>query len=413
MSLGLPDARSRLAALAAGLAELDCQGLVVFAESAADPDMAPFTGAVHVGQSLLVVPRDGEPRLAYLTAMERDEAAATGLALLTPAELDVVRFQAQATEPADFFGHVLRNALKHAGLPPGRVALAGHGPAGVLWGTASKLAREGYVWVPGNSLLQTLRKGKTAAELAGLRRASAGTAEAMRAAARLLAAAEERGGELHLEGRALTVGRIRREVGQVLAGHGLEQPRGNLVAPAEEGAAPHSTGTDERVLRPHESLVVDLFPKGTLFADCTRTFCVGAPPEPLAKAYGAVARALETARAAARPGVRGWDLQEAVCRGFQEDGYATPLSHPGTTVGYVHNLGHGVGFDIHEAPTFRKANGAEGVLGPGDVFTLEPGLYDAEERYAVRLEDLYALTPEGLENLTPLPYELDPRAWPA
>jgi Xaa-Pro aminopeptidase len=80
-------------------------------------------------------------------------------------------------------------------------------------------------------------------------------------------------------------------------------------------------------------------------------------------------------------------------------------------VGYVHNLGHGVGFELHEAPTFRKANGAEGVLRTGDVFTLEPGLYDAEAGYAIRFEDLCALTEDGLENLTPLPYDLDPRAW--
>ena len=92
-------------------------------------------------------------------------------------------------------------------------------------------------------------------------------------------------------------------------------------------------------------------------------------------------------------------------------GYPTPISEPGTTRGYVHNLGHGVGFDLHELPTFKKSAGAEGVLREGDVFTLEPGLYDPEERWAVRLEDLHHLT-EGLEVLTPLPYELDPRAWP-
>ena len=47
----------------------------------------------------------------------------------------------------------------------------------------------------------------------------------------------------------------------------------------------------------------------------------------------------------------------------------------------------------------------------GDVFTLEPGLYEPAEGYGVRLEDLVHLGPEGLENLTPLPYALDPRAW--
>ncbi len=54
---------------------------------------------------------------------------------------------------------------------------------------------------------------------------------------------------------------------------------------------------------------------------------------------------------------------------------------------------------------------AEGTLGVGDVFTLEPGLYDPEAGFGVRLEDLVTLGGDGPVNLTPLPYELDPRAW--
>lgn len=197
----------------------------------------------------------------------------------------------------------------------------------------------------------------------------------------------------------------------VLTARGLEQPRGNIMAPGDEGGVPHSAGTPERAVRLGEPLVVDIFPRGILFADCTRTFCVGEPSEPLAAAYAVVREALERAYAAARPGVRGWDLQEAVCQLFQERGYPTPISHPGTLTGYVHGLGHGVGFQLHEQPVFRKETGAEGVIAEGDVFTLEPGLYDPGAGYGVRLEDLVWLGPDGLENLTPLPYDLDPRAW--
>ena len=87
------------------------------------------------------------------------------------------------------------------------------------------------------------------------------------------------------------------------------------------------------------------------------------------------------------------------------------MSHPGTTRGYVHGLGHGVGFELHEYPSFRRHAGPEGVLAAGDVITLEPGLYEPEQGFGVRLEDLVALVADGSENLTPLPYELDPRAW--
>lgn len=402
----------RLATLWAGLEELGCEALLVLARSSQDPDLAPFVGNVHLGESQLVVAKGGPARLAYLTPMEREEAAATGLHLITPEQLDMARWQSQAAEPADLMAWVAERSLEAAGIPPGRVALAGHGQAGVIQAAFSSLARKGWTWVAGNPILLAVRKSKSAAELAGIRKSAEGVSATMRRVASRLAAASVRDGELWLDGERLTVARLRSEVGQVLAAHGLEQPKGNILAPGEEGGVPHSTGTPERVLRAGESLIVDLFPRGTLFADCTRTFCVGGPPEGLRRAHAVVLAALERAHLRARLGVRGWAIQEEVCDLFDAEGFPTQISTPGTARGYVHNLGHGVGFDLHEQPIFRKAAGAEGVLRQGDVFTLEPGLYEPEVGgYGVRLEDLVHLGPEGLENLTPLPYELDPRAW--
>jgi Xaa-Pro aminopeptidase len=407
----------RLVELSAGLAELGCEALLVLARTSQDPDLAPFVGSVHLGECQLVAPRGGPLHLAYLTPMERDEAAATGLALLTPEALDLTRWASEAPEPADHMARVAQKSLELAGIAPGRLALAGHGQAGVIVAACNRLTRDGWTFVPGNGLVLAVRKRKTQAELDALRAASAATCAAMRAVAGLLAAAVVRDGRdgatLALEGEALKVARLRDEVARVIAHHGLEQPKGNIIAPAEEGGVPHSTGTQDRVLRAGESLIVDLYPHGTLWSDCTRTFCVGTPPEPLARAWAAVRDAVETAHLRAVPGVRGWDLQETVCALFDQRGYKTPISSPGTTTGYVHNLGHGVGFDLHEQPIFKKISGAEGVLREGDVFTLEPGLYDPTPGtgYGVRLEDLVWLGPDGPESLTPLPYDLDPRAW--
>jgi Xaa-Pro aminopeptidase len=406
--------RARLDALSAGLEEMGCEALLVLAPSAEDTDLAPFLrSAVHLGECFLVLPRGGEPRLGFLTLMEREEAAATGLALLTPDDLDISRLSSEMTEAGPFLARVWGRALELCGLRPGRVALAGHGPAGVIQGACSLLAVQGWVWVPGNSLVFASRKRKEAPELAGIREAAAGTCEAMRAVAALLAASsyDGRGSELKVDGEPLTVARVRAEVARVLVNRGLEQPRGSILAPAEEGAVPHNAGTPKRVLRAGEPFVVDLYPRGRLFADCTRTFCVGEPPEALARGHALVRSALEEAHRRSLPGTRGWDVQEAICALFAGEGFPTPISAPGTTRGYVHNLGHGVGFDLHELPTFKKAAGGEGVLREGDVFTLEPGLYEPTEGWGVRLEDLVHLGPDGLESLTPLPYDLDPRAW--
>src|SRR4029453_8827823 len=139
--------------------------------------------------------------------------------------------------------------------------------------------------------------------------------------------------------------------------------------------------------------------------------CVGDAGEALQAAHRAVCGALDAAERAALPGARGFTMQEATCGHLAALGYPTPLTHPGTTTGYVHGLGHGVGYVLHEYPSFRKQAGAEGVLGAGDVVTLEPGLYDPHGGWAVRIEDLYVVEAQGPRSLTPLPRDLDPRRW--
>jgi len=252
---------------------------------------------------------------------------------------------------------------------------------------------------------------KTAGEIRAVELAASGTAAAFQRVAEILAIASVREGELWFQDERLRVGRLRSEIALVLARFEMAQPEGNIVAPAEEGAVPHNQGHSERILRAGESLIVDLFPRAELFADCTRTFCVGEPPEGLRRAHQAVIEALERAEAAAVPGARGFALHEATCAYFSSHGYPTGLTHPGTVSGYVHGLGHGVGYELHEYPSFRKLTGAEGVLGAGDVITIEPGLYSPEEGWAVRVEDLYVVETTAARNLTPLPRDLDPRAW--
>lgn len=393
------------------LSELSARALLVVAASSRDPYLAPFIGPARLGHAFVVAPAAGPTRLGFLTPMERGEAATSGLPLLTPEALDAPRWMRDGAKAHDLLAGVISRALHLCELAPGTLALAGGVSAGRMRAACALLEREGWSFVPGEPVVQWLGKPKPAAALAELQRVAAGTMAAMRRVAALLAVAEDRAGELWLGAERLRVGRLRAEVAQVLAAHALEQPESGFLAPAEEGALPHSAGSEERVLRPGESLIVDLFPCGRLFADCTRTFCVGEPPPVLAAAHRAVAGALQLAREQARAGTRGWAIQEAVCAHFNAAGWETPITHPSTPRGYVHGLGHGVGYELHEFPSFRQHAGEEGMLEVGDVFTLEPGLYDPEAGWAVRLEDLHHLGSEGLEILTPLPYALDPRAW--
>jgi len=394
------------------LAASGCDALLVLASSARDPDLAPFVGPVHVHNSFLIARQRGEAAFGYLSPMERDEAARSGLRLLTPEALDVARWAREGAPEDVLLANVLERALLLAGVAPGmRLALAGHAGAGLVQSVCAQLGESQWTFVPGHHLLLDVRKGKTEAEVAEIRRVAAATCEAMRAVANVLAAATVRDGELWVHEHRLHAAVLRFTVRGAFALHGLEQPEGNIVAAGADAGVPHTSGGDERVLLGGESIVVDLYPKGSLFADCTRTFCVGRPPAALADAHAAVREVLAAAHAAALPGERGWTMQEAACARLAERGWPTPISQPGTTRGYVHGLGHGVGFDLHEYPSFRRHAGPEGTLGVGDVFTLEPGLYDPEAGFGVRLEDLVTLGNDGPENLTPLPYDLDPRVW--
>jgi Xaa-Pro aminopeptidase len=90
---------------------------------------------------------------------------------------------------------------------------------------------------------------------------------------------------------------------------------------------------------------------------------------------------------------------------LHEAGYETLLhdQKPGEPLqkGFIHGTGHGVGLEIHEAP---RVSTADEELVPGDVVTIEPGLYYPEIG-GVRIEDLVVVTEDGCRNLTRFPKE--------
>jgi Xaa-Pro aminopeptidase len=68
---------------------------------------------------------------------------------------------------------------------------------------------------------------------------------------------------------------------------------------------------------------------------------------------------------------------------------------------FFHHLGHGTGLSPHEAPRLNPH--WDDVFQPGDVFTVEPGLYHEELRGGVRLEQNYWLTTDRLTRLSSYP----------
>ena len=129
-------------------------------------------------------------------------------------------------------------------------------------------------------------------------------------------------------------------------------------------------------------------------SDCTRTFATGEVDPDAAEVYELVRAAQEAALGAVAAGVSG-KAADAVSR--------EPIVAAGHGDHYGHGLGHGVGVEVHEAP--RLSPRFDDELAAGDVVTVEPGVY-VPGRFGVRIEDLVAISDDGVRNLSSLPKDL-------
>jgi Xaa-Pro aminopeptidase len=247
-----------------------------------------------------------------------------------------------------------------------------------------------------------IRATKTAAELDHVRDAQRANEAAMAAAEELLReAAVGESGVLEREGEPLTAERVKEEIEVTLLrrGYALDE---TIVACGADAADPHDRGSGP--LRADEAIIVDVFPRSketSYHADMTRTFLKGDPDDELRRRFDVTDEARRAALDRLEPGVTGADVHDAVCDVYEDAGYPTLRSDPGTEVGFIHSTGHGVGLDVHERPRISP-DGEE--LRPGHVVTIEPGLYDPDVG-GVRIEDLVVVTEDGHENLTDYPVE--------
>jgi Xaa-Pro aminopeptidase len=236
--------------------------------------------------------------------------------------------------------------------------------------------------VPVGTLVDSLRARKDDQELADLRRALEITDEAF-------VAAEAR----------IRIGQTEREIADIvgselrrLGSEGEAFP--TIVASGPNAAKPHHAPGDRQVAE-GEPIIIDM---GAVFhgynGDLTRTMWLGHPSEQLVTIYEAVAGAHRLAIPLYKAGVHGRDIDLQVREYFSERGLN----------GYfIHGLGHGLGLRVHESPSAGPHS--SDILEPGNVVTVEPGLYISGWG-GVRIENVVAVTDGESEDLTFAPIRI-------
>jgi Xaa-Pro aminopeptidase len=228
-----------------------------------------------------------------------------------------------------------------------------------------------------------LRVRKDETELALMRRAAVVTEEA-------LAAVVAEG----LTGRseAEVAWRIQEEFHH----RGGSEAFATIVAAGGHAAQAHAI-PGPRVIGAGELVIMDIGARVDGYcSDITRTFAAGKEPDAeRRRVYDVVLAAQLAGLAAVRAGASGRaDVDEAARAVITDAGYGGFFGH---------GTGHGVGIEVHEAPSLGRLRGD--VLEAGMVCTVEPGIY-IEDVVGVRIEDTVLVTAEGCERLTTSAKEL-------
>lgn len=231
--------------------------------------------------------------------------------------------------------------------------------------------------VPTEGVVERLRAVKDETELASLRHACAITDRMF----------ERLSTEVQFVGRteldvAWDIARLHHEEGAAVPAFE------SIVGSGPTGSRPHARASNKKIA-PGELVVIDT---GCVVdgysSDCTRTFATGSVNGKAREVYEIVLAAQEAALGAIRAGLPGIEA-DAIARKVVDETEFAGL--------FGHGLGHGLGLDVHELP--RMSTETTDVLEPGNVVTVEPGIY-VSESFGVRIENDVVVTADGIEDMT-------------
>lgn len=347
------------------------------------PNMVYLTGLeMHLSErpAMLIFPVEGEP-FAFCPTFEAERVS-------TGAGIQRVFDWGEEEGPAP----VLKRALRAAGI--------GGGVLGIEYRYMRVLERElladavasdqpattgergpSLRYEDAGTILAGLRAQKDAEELALMLKAAAIADAGVKAAHDFI-----RPGVTELQVAAY--------MEQELQKLGAEPPFDIYVASGLRAAVPHA-GATNKVIQEGELVWVDFvcYHQGYV-GDITRTFAVGKVSDQLAEIYQICLEAQAKARAEARPGMTGAQV-DAIARQY--------ITAKGFGPYFTHRTGHGLGLEVHEEPYIVGSN--QHPLEVGNTFTIEPGIY-VPGVGGVRIEDDVILEANGARTLTQYPRNL-------
>lgn len=278
----------------------------------------------------------------------------------------------------------LAQALKDSGVPAGKVAVEPTTRFFIIDGIR-QVTRD-YDLVSGDALVRACRMHKSPAELALMQVANEVTLAALRYAHAHVRPAM----------RAADIAALVDTATAALGG----RPEFSLVLLNEASAYPHGSIQPE-VVKDGSTVLLDVGCAVHGYqSDISRTWVFGTPSTRQRKVWDTVKRGQEIALETAKLGIPVGDIDKAVRRYYEGEGWGPGYRLPGLS----HRTGHGIGLDGHESPYLVLSDTTP--LEPGMCFSDEPGLYIPGE-FGIRLEDCWHMTETGPKLFTPLAASLD------
>ena len=155
---------------------------------------------------------------------------------------------------------------------------------------------------------------------------------------------------------------------------------------------------NDDVMKDGDLILLDLGAQYEEYAsDITRTYPInGKFTARQAEIYNLVLKARNEVVGIMKPGIHFSELQKTASKVLEEGLKDLGLVDEKRPLGkyYYHGVSHPLGLDTHDLGT------RDSLLEPGMIFTVEPGLYIAEENIGIRIEDDVLITEEGNEVLS-------------